>query len=302
MENTNEKTIRRHKVLDKPVLGYFLLLLFALLAEGVFGFVDNWIAKILPGYSTMSSFSIGGVEYTNTTASGVGSALGALLALLVFKLWFKPDFKGCLHKDTFVKGLVLLASVALVHFAGSIVSICILGLGNVGIAFLRSLAPGFGEEVAFRGLGIANWMRKVKTEKQILAVLWVPALVFGLIHITNAIAGAPLNLSIIQGVYACGIGLLFGAVYLRTGNLWPTIIAHTLIDFLEFCRADIFASGGLMTGLTVGDWITTVAGALAAVLGLYLCRKEKRAEILEIWAQRWSRDAEQEGAVLPEEN
>lgn len=302
MEKTNGKKIRRHRVLDKPILGYFLLILFALLAESVFGFVDNWIAKILPAYSTMSSYTIGGVEYTKTTASGVGTALGALLGLLLFKLWFRPDFKGCLHKDTLVKGLVFLASVALVHFAGSIVSICILGLGNVGIAFLRCLAPGFGEEVAFRGLGIANWMRRIKNEKQIVAVLWVPALVFGLIHISNAIAGAPLKLSIIQGIYASGIGLLFGAVYLRTGNLWPTIIAHSLIDFLEFCRADIFASGGVMTGLTAGDWITTVAGGLAAVLGIYLCRKDKRAEILEIWAQRWSRDTEQEGAVLPEEN
>ena len=47
------------------------------------------------------------------------------------------------------------------HYTGSIVSWITLGTGGVFIALLRATAPGFGEEIMFRGLGIANYMRNL---------------------------------------------------------------------------------------------------------------------------------------------
>ena len=38
-----------------------------------------------------------------------------------------------------------------------------------------------------------------------------------------------------------------------------------------------------MSGIGVGDWITIVAGVVGIILGLYLIRPSKRAEIVDLW-------------------
>ena len=100
-------------------------------------------------------------------------------------------------------------------------------------------------------------MRRNPTEKGVIIILWLSSVIFGLVHVTNAIAGAPLSLSIGQAAYAAGVGMVLGAVYLRTGNLWPSILGH-------------------------------IAGAAGIFWGLYLVRPAKRPEIVELWKNKWS--------------
>ncbi len=102
-------------------------------------------------------------------------------------------------------------------------------------------------------------------------------------------AGAELSLSVIQSVYAIGVGMLFAVVYLRTGSIWPSIIAHTLVDAFEFFRGDMYLSGGVMVNMGVGDWITIGAGAFGAVVGLILISKKHRPEIMSVWAEKWGK-------------
>jgi hypothetical protein len=86
-------------------------------------------------------------------------------------------------------------------------------------------------------------------------------------------------------------GIFFSAVYLRTGNIWPLIIVHSLHDLLAFS-----ASAGI-TAMGVGefpDWTTgylILIEAAMAVCGLYMLRKSKRAEIIELWDRKWSRSS-----------
>ena len=284
MEKSNGT--KKHKLLDRPILGYFILVLFCLLAEQVGGLLDSLLAAVLPEYGTER------VLFTGTTivsASGIFTAFAAVVAALIYKGWFKPDYQGCFVRDRFKQGISYLLIFLLIHISGSIVSLCSFGIGKPLIAALWCLAPGFGEEITFRGLGVANYMRTIKDEKKIPIIFWLSSLVFGLIHIANVLAGASVTNSVIQAVYAVGVGMLFGAVYLRTGNLWPTIIAHSLVDFAEMCRADVSQSGGVMVQIGVGDWITTVAGVFAAILGLYLVRKQKYGDIMQVWSERWNK-------------
>ena len=193
-----------------------------------------------------------------------------------------------LKKKDLLKGLALLAPFLIIHWIGSIVSWVQFGTASVLLAFLRSSAPGFGEEAAFRGLGVANYTRRNPTEKGVIRILWLSSVIFGLAHVTNAIAGAPLSLSIGQAAYAVGVGMVLGAVYLRTGNLWPSILGHMSLDFLELIRSDIGGAGGVISGMGVGDWITIIAGAAGIFWGLYLVRPAKRPEIVELWKSKWS--------------
>lgn len=283
-----EKKVKTHKILNHPILGYFLLALFASLIASVFSEIidDILLAAFIPGYAPAGA--------KPGSVVGVGAAVGSLVAMLIHKRHFRPDFQGCLVKENFLSGMKMVIPFVVLHVIGSIVSIAICGISNVGRALLMATAPGFMEETMFRGLGVSNYMRTIKDEKKIPVIFWLSSLVFGLTHLGNILAGADPLTSVIQAIYACGVGLLFGAVYLRTGNLWPTIIAHTIVDWAELCRADLGSTGGVMKGMILGDWITIAVGIAAGVLGVYLMRKEKRGEVMEVWNRRWNKKLEEQ--------
>ena len=286
---------REHKILDHTIISYFLLAIFVSLFEDfVGGPLDKLIANVIPDY-TVETIVAG--ETTDITM-GVGVALAALLAALLFKLWFRPDYNGCLQKGGLKEGLLMLLPFLAIHYACSIVSWITLGTGSVFIAFLRATAPGFGEEMMFRGLGVANYMRKAQTGKQIKIILWLSSISFGLIHLSNLLAGGDPKSVIIQSVYAIGVGLLFGAVYLRTGNLWPTILGHWSVDFFEFIRVDLSGSGGVMTGMGIGDWITIVAGIFGAFWALRLMDPKYYDDILSVWNRKWNKGSFNEEEVV----
>lgn len=286
---------KKHGFMDHVILVYFIFCFLTLIVESIASsFIDMPLAYVLPGYGT--EVDLGTVKVMS--AQGVGSAIGALLVVGLFFLIFNKEFKGMLRGKNLVTGLLLLLPFLVFHWSGSVVSIIECGTSSVLLAFLKAFAPGFGEEIAFRGIGIANYMRKKNTEKGILTIFWLSSLFFGFFHMMNFFAGAPLHMALIQSLYAAGVGMTFGAVYLRTGNLWPTIIGHLLVDFLEFIRADIASAGGLMMGMTTGDWITIAAGAFAAGWGLYLIRRSKRQEIIDLWNDKWNKE---EVAAQPEE-
>ena len=277
---------RNHKVLNHPILGYFLLLIWGGLVISIGSMLDTaTLAKVIPGYA----IQIEVMGQTRSTASGVMVALVSVLALLLHKLWFAPNYKGMLITKNLKAGLLLLIPFVIAHWIGSFLSISVVGVGSIGLAFLHALSPGFGEEMLFRGLGISNFMRTVKSEKRIYVIFWLSSLTFGFAHASNMISGAALSTSIIQSFYAVGIGLLLGAVYLRTGNLLPTIIAHFCLDFMEFVRADLTESGGIMQDTLIGDKVTVVVAIAAGIFGIFLMRKSKLPEVMSVWNERWSK-------------
>ena len=276
----------RHGIFDLPVISYFLLMIFAVYIQNIVsGFIDLPLGYVIPGYGT--EIEVSGVKMMS--AYGIGLAAGALLAALLFYLIFYKEFNGILRGKYLLKGLLMMLPFLVFHWAGSIVSIFQFGASNILIALLRSTGPGFGEEVAFRGLGIANYLRKKNTDKGILTIFWLSSIVFGAMHITNMFAGAPFHVALSQAAYATGCGMLFCAVYLRTGNLWTSIIGHTLVDFPEYCRGDLGSSAGIMLDVTTGDYITYAAGAFAAIWALYLIRRSRRQEIIELWDNKWKK-------------
>lgn len=62
-----------------------------------------------------------------------------------------------------------------------------------------------------------------------MAALLIPALFFGLIHMTNAVNG-DIPQALVQTGYSIVVGLVFGAIYIRSGDLISVMIAHAAID------------------------------------------------------------------------
>ncbi len=146
------------------------------------------------------------------------------------------------------------------------------GLGKdvTGIlrAFFFFIVVAVGEEVVFRGV-LFRWMDEKWGFPQALIV---SALLFGLIHWTNP--GGTLWSSIAIAVEA---GLLLGAAYKWSGNLWFPIGIHWGWNFSQgniygFAVSGQEAGSSLIEAQIQGaDWITGgVFGAEASVLSVVL--------------------------------
>ncbi len=86
---------------------------------------------------------------------------------------------------------------------------------------LVSITAGFCEEIAFRGYLMTRLRILGKTKTWVMPVV-VSSLTFGILHSYQSLPGV-----IILSVY----GAMFALLYIRTGSLWPCIIAHFFQDF-----------------------------------------------------------------------
>jgi membrane protease YdiL (CAAX protease family) len=91
------------------------------------------------------------------------------------------------------------------------------------LSWLNSL-PSILEEVAFRGVILAMFLRFYNQPKAIL----FSALGFGAIHLGNMLSGGDPGWVAGQTVWAAILGLFYGYVTLKTNSLLPAMIVHYL--------------------------------------------------------------------------
>ena len=150
-------------------------------------------------------------------------------------------------------------------------------------AVIFTVGAGVCEEISFRAIGISYMKRQLKGEKHILPILLFTSISFGLIHIANALMDGRVGIHAMQAVLASMLGIFFGAVYIRTGNIIPCIIAHGVHDF--FVSAfEVNKHAELPVSAMV---ISAICEVLLAAWGLYLIRKAKRPEIEALWDEKW---------------
>lgn len=248
---------RRYGLLDHPVWAALLALLIGNLAVG--------LASLLRG------------------PAGSGAViLLSLLLLYLFKRRFRPLYEGSLAGRGLASGLLwgLPAAAALLPALAAVVRHGpALPLPD---AVLRAAAAALSEETIFRGLIAPNWLRLRRSRRHILWNVLVTAAVFGLFHLANAASGAATAATVWQAVCAIGAGVFFGAVFLRSGSLWPAVLAHLLIDLCAFLAGE--------TARAMDLWSLGAAIVMAA-WGLYLIRPSRREAILALWDRKWSRSA-----------
>jgi membrane protease YdiL (CAAX protease family) len=90
---------------------------------------------------------------------------------------------------------------------------------------------GVREECIYRAT-IQNIVAKkhANSVKGIWITVIVSAIIFGLTHASNLFFGMNPLAVLTQVFSATFIGLMFGAVYLRSGSIWALIFVHTLTD------------------------------------------------------------------------
>lgn len=109
--------------------------------------------------------------------------------------------------------------------------------------FVYYIGVGFIEELYVRGF-LLNIIEKLFGNRK-NATLWavvISSVIFGLGHFFGMI-GMPILTIVFKLITTIGLGLYFGAIYKKTGNLWVPIILHIVMDFcgVPFCFKAEFA-------------------------------------------------------------
>lgn len=186
----------------RPVIFEIILVAAAFVLAAAFGLV----------------FQMGGTE--NELSMGVGRILAGILLLIVFRHCFE------LRKQ--FSGLIIMLPALIFALWNVVIHFITKGSFNPLTAeiLILGLAPAIFEEVVFRGIFIHNLKASGKSN---MAALIIPAVIFGLIHLTNAVNGEIVQ-ALVQTGYAVVVGLVFGAIYIRTGDLFSVILAHAVTD------------------------------------------------------------------------
>ena len=114
-------------------------------------------------------------------------------------------------------------------------------------------------------------------------------IVFGLIHATNVFAGADPLRTLLQVIGAVGIGVIFTAVYLRSGSILPCMFYHTLHDIIAIAGESEVTETGIITAskINMGDGANLVMSLVLAAIALWLLRPEKNEEMRALWNRKW---------------
>lgn len=233
--------------------------------------------------------SMGGKEsFLYQINDDISRLIIAGLLMLILPIFFRGKcnfgFKGGLPKLG-----ILLSLPALIVPLWNILQIklydapLVAGKTAVFAAIVHGIGPGVSEEVFCRGFAASNLMRiwKDKPNRIFLSVL-VSGAAFGLLHAVNVIVTGDAFAAIIQVIYTAAIGIFYGAVFVRSRNIWGVIIMHTLTDVSAF----IAVFDGNVTGMDIA--FCAVGSLIFIAIALYLIRPAKRAEIDALWEDGWS--------------
>ena len=193
-----------------------------------------------------------------TTEPFVGMAEFAVRILLltisyfIIKKMYKKDIgpsTSNLGKGIFIHGaamwipiilnLITKARTPVVPFATVLPTL-------IGI-FFSQMGTGVLEELVFRGFFFNAFVDRLgNSKKGVFASMILSSSVFGAIHLLNLISRPELVIATIsQVIYAIMIGCFFCAIYYCTGNIWPCILLHGIVDFAyKFWDAFNPAPGG----------------------------------------------------------
>lgn len=195
-----------------------------------------WVAVTLLGAKLL----LGGqeAELEALVKNGIGWQFVAAVALLfivifVFK-WRDLKFSRphSLLKVMWFPILVLSAISLLTLITGLPASKTLLFIA------LNTFLVGVSEEVMFRGVLFRAFLENFKVWSAII----ITTLLFGVVHVLNGFTTGDWGMAMLQAVAACMSGLIFIAIVIRTGSIWPAIIYHFAWDCILFLMGAASAS------------------------------------------------------------
>ncbi len=203
------------------------------------GLFAGWTAiTVLGGHLTTA----GNTSLPELVSRGPGwqfVAAGALLLAAVARAGTRREVGLCAPVSA---RSLLLAWLPALYIAAGLGLAAHAGLpapATTGWILFNTLLVGFSEELMFRGV----LLRALRHALPVWPAVWLTSLAFGAIHSLNVFITGDLRAALLQSTAAFLSGLIFIALRLRTGSLWPGIVVHGLWDFATFLLVANAAAG-----------------------------------------------------------
>lgn len=155
----------------------------------------------------------------------------------------------------------------------------LLPLGRILSFFANMMLVGVAEEFLFRGVIGETLLEHFGTSR---AGIWKACLLSGLLfggaHLTNLVSSAPLGV-LMQCVFAASLGVLYAAIYFRTGNLWVTVFLHGGMDVMSMLIGGLYGTESVAESVSSYD-ITMLSSVFVYLIpAAFLLRKKKIGEV-----------------------
>ncbi|MCR4634262.1 MAG: CPBP family intramembrane metalloprotease [Erysipelotrichaceae bacterium] len=226
----------------------------------------------------------------------IGVIFSTVFCLLVYRFRFRPDFKGVTFDGDFKKGILMILPPLIVYWIVNGIAMAASGTLQpkpltLGI-ITTSVTAGFVEELSFRHGIISTMFKSLNKKEDIPKICLISSAVFGLFHAFNLFAGADPLHTAVQVVGAGCHGVLFAAVFMACGNLWPSILFHAVHDILAIAfTASVTESGVVSGGFSPADLVDLITCILVAVFAFrhYLATQHRQA-IASLWQKKWNKE------------
>lgn len=140
---------------------------------------------------------------------------------------------------------------------------------------------GWAEEIVFRGVILNLLLERFSNSRGgIIVATVISSVMFGALHLNNYFAGVKLESALVQAVQAMALGLVFSAVYVRTGNIWIGIIMHAAVDFVGLMSSGIFGIGTEIDGINNISAANLISLPIFLIPAIVLLRGSKLDEIV----------------------
>ena len=206
----------KNKILGLPkaaviVIGIVITALFLVLMNLVGGVVAH-LTSITDSYTLQLIAEIGVAIY----AIGMLFLMGYQQSLKKTGVGFLRGF----YIGGFMVGYCVYVAVAQLFLQSVSGSDGVRSAGGIMIYILTMFLVGMNEEVIMRGIVLNLFAdRFSNTRRGVLAAIILSSVIFGAAHIPNVLSGVPLSSALIQALQATLLGVLFAAIYLRSGTV-----------------------------------------------------------------------------------
>ena len=148
------------------------------------------------------------------------------------------------------------------------------------VSFLVNMTlVGVAEEVLFRGVIGQTLLEHFGTSR---AGIWKACLLSGLLfggaHLVNILSSAPLGV-LMQCLFAASLGVLYAAIYFRTGNLWVTTFLHATMDITSMLIGGLYGTESVADTVSSYDPSMLISVLVYLIPAAILLRKKKIGEV-----------------------
>lgn len=146
--------------------------------------------------------------------------------------------------------------------------------------FLANMAMvGVAEEFIFRGVIAQTLLEHFGASRSgIWKACVLSGLFFGGAHLTNLLSSAPFGV-LMQCIFAASLGVLYAALYFRTGNLWVLIFLHGLNDASSLLIGGLYGTETVASAVSSYDPTMLFSVFIYVLPAAFLLRKKKIGEV-----------------------